>query len=314
MKSDSAKSYTLYSPKQVSLAALLGGPIAGCILFASNFRRLGEARLSRVSLACGFAGSALIVLGSIELPSRLVAFASAWVAGTIAFVARRIQGRAFDMHLAQGGRKSSIWAVLRVVLASVVATVAVAGGPLAYRLTRGDALLMKGDVDGAIREYREALRIHPNFAHAHNGLGLALDKKDDVDGAIREYREALRLGATDAATHYNLGRLLAKKNDVDGAIGEYHEALQIDFNFVYAHNNLGNALAKKGDLDGAIREYHEALRIDSNFAHAHGGLGLALAGKGDLDGAIEELQQAVNLDPNNAEFRNSLDAALKGLF
>ena len=51
----------------------------------------------------------------------------------------------------------------------------------------------KGDLDGAIAEYREALRLNPNDDEAHFNLGVALGKKGDWDGAIAEYREALRL-------------------------------------------------------------------------------------------------------------------------
>ena len=52
---------------------------------------------------------------------------------------------------------------------------------------RGVALQQKGDVDGAIAEYREALRSNPNNEEAHAGLGLALGQKHDWDGAISEF-------------------------------------------------------------------------------------------------------------------------------
>ena len=41
-------------------------------------------------------------------------------------------------------------------------------------------------MDGAVAEYREALRLNPNNAAAHNNLGAALGEKGDWDGAIAE--------------------------------------------------------------------------------------------------------------------------------
>ena len=45
---------------------------------------------------------------------------------------------------------------------------------------------VKGDMDGAIAEYREALRLNPNNDMAHYNLGLALEHKGDWDGAMAE--------------------------------------------------------------------------------------------------------------------------------
>jgi tetratricopeptide (TPR) repeat protein len=96
-------------------------------------------------------------------------------------------------------------------------------------------------------------------AEAHYNLGVALYDKDDLDGAIREYREALRIQPDYADAHVNLGVALYDKGDLDGAIREYREALRIQPDNAYAHLNLAAALAGKGDRDGAIREYRIAV-------------------------------------------------------
>jgi len=41
----------------------------------------------------------------------------------------------------------------------------------------GNALVAKGDPDGAIREYREAIRLKPDYAEAHSSLGNALSAR-----------------------------------------------------------------------------------------------------------------------------------------
>jgi len=61
-------------------------------------------------------------------------------------------------------------------------------------------------------------------AKAHFDRGEALYGKGDLDGAIAEYREAIRLKRDDALAHYHLGNALYGKGDPDGAITEWREA------------------------------------------------------------------------------------------
>jgi Flp pilus assembly protein TadD len=48
-------------------------------------------------------------------------------------------------------------------------------------------------VDGAIAEYREAVRLEPSSAKFHYCLGRALTQRADRNGAIKEFRTAVTL-------------------------------------------------------------------------------------------------------------------------
>ena len=77
--------------------------------------------------------------------------------------------------------------------------------PAAVHLQRGNELEAKGDVGGAIAEYREAIRLEPGLAEAHNCLGSAYRAEGDPDNAMIEYRAALRLQPDLPDAHNNLG-------------------------------------------------------------------------------------------------------------
>ena len=47
--------------------------------------------------------------------------------------------------------------------------------------------------DEAIDLYSRALKTDPDFAYAHNNLGVALANKGELDKAIYHFREALRI-------------------------------------------------------------------------------------------------------------------------
>ena len=57
---------------------------------------------------------------------------------------------------------------------------------------------MQGDLDGALHEYNEALRLKPDFVEAHNDLGDVLLKKGQRRAALQEYLAAFELAPNDS--------------------------------------------------------------------------------------------------------------------
>ncbi len=68
----------------------------------------------------------------------------------------------------------------------------------------GSAYANSWDLEAAIREFREALRIYPAYSEAHYNLGIALAMKGATDEAVGELREALRLNPGNSKAIYNL--------------------------------------------------------------------------------------------------------------
>jgi tetratricopeptide (TPR) repeat protein len=175
----------------------------------------------------------------------------------------------------------------------------------------GNALWTRGDVAGAIVEYRKAIRLNHMCVEAHYKLGSALRAQGDLAGAIAEYRTAIELMPRLAEAHNDLGNALRDQGDLAGAIAEYHQALRLKPNLAEDHNILGNALRDQGDLAGAIAEYHQALRLKPDLAEAHNNLGDALWAQRDLDRAIAEYREALRLKPDLALAHCKLGAALR---
>jgi tetratricopeptide (TPR) repeat protein len=158
--------------------------------------------------------------------------------------------------------------------------------------------------------YRHTLKVTTGNCLIHDNLGLTLERQGDLDAAILEYREALRINPLYQRSLANLGLALARKGELDAAIGLYHEALRISPDYREVHNNLGLALARKGELDAAIREYRQALGIKPDYVEAHNNLGVALARNGDLGAAILEFRAALQISPNDTEALANLERAL----
>ena len=176
----------------------------------------------------------------------------------------------------------------------------------------GAALIKKGQINEAIRQCQEAIRLRPGYALAHNNLGLAFVEQGQATEAISQYQEAIRVKPDFAAACYNLANALLVKNQLDEAIHQFQRALELKPDYAPAHNNLGVALARKGQKSDAIRHYQEALRLNPDYAEAHNNLGSGLSREGQASEAIRQFQEALRLKPAYAEAHFGLGVALAG--
>ena len=62
-----------------------------------------------------------------------------------------------------------------------------------------------GDVDGAIKDYTQAVKYNPNYSLAFNNRGTARASKGDHGGAIADYTRALEISPNYATALSNRG-------------------------------------------------------------------------------------------------------------
>jgi tetratricopeptide (TPR) repeat protein len=134
---------------------------------------------------------------------------------------------------------------------------------------RGVELFQQGKLEEAIAAWREAIRLRPAHALAHNNLGAALVKQGKWAEAIPELREAIRLQPDLALAHDNLGAAPQGQGKLAEAIAASREAIRLQPDLALAHANLGAALVKQGKWAEAIPELREAIRLQPDLAMAH---------------------------------------------
>ncbi len=124
---------------------------------------------------------------------------------------------------------------------------------------RGIELADRGWLDEAVSEFRKAIQLDPQSAHAHDNLATVLTEKGDLFEALVEYVEALKVDADNPAAHHYLASFLAGQAQ-PLAIASYKRALDLEYDFPDAHLNLALALANQGRLDEAVVELETAHR------------------------------------------------------
>ena len=70
----------------------------------------------------------------------------------------------------------------------------------------------------AKREYEEALKINPEYAQAHNGLGLVYEDLGQKDKAMKQFELALAIDENNVAANYNIGLSYQDRNDLNTSI------------------------------------------------------------------------------------------------
>jgi hypothetical protein len=98
----------LFSVEQITSAAFLGSPIAGCLLLARNYHELGKGGAAWQALAAGTVSSILVLLLAASLPenSHNTALPIVYCLG-LRQLAIYLQGGAISNHYMTGGRKGS---------------------------------------------------------------------------------------------------------------------------------------------------------------------------------------------------------------
>jgi tetratricopeptide (TPR) repeat protein len=174
----------------------------------------------------------------------------------------------------------------------------------------GMILLRKGDTDGAIQQYGEAIKIKPDFVGAQVNLGYALARRGRFDEAISHYEQAVKLKPDSAEAHNDLGHALVEKGRFDDAIAHYQKAIQFKPDSADAFNNLGAVYATMGRIDEAISQYQHAIRLRPGFANAHYNLAAELGHKGQIEQSILEFREAIRFKPDLLDARLYLGEAL----
>jgi tetratricopeptide (TPR) repeat protein len=173
----------------------------------------------------------------------------------------------------------------------------------------GMQLQQAGRMQEAIRHYKQALRLNPDFADAHVNLGDALRKTGRIEEAIGQYEEAMRIKPDFPKAHFALGVAWLQVGRTQEALRQCEEALRLNPDFVEAHDNLGAALLMSGRKAEAIEQFEQSLHLNPERFEAHYNLGVALDEVGRTQEAIQQYQQALRIEPDFVPAQNALARA-----
>ncbi len=136
--------YTLFDSTAVGLATFFGTPIAGTILMAINYRRLGKAGQAAAAVLIGIVVTGLAVLLGHFMPQAAAFGIAAALFVGMKGAAQSIQGAAVAEHLREGGSLASNWTAFGLSVAACVLFFAAIFGVVYARamLARGSRVVI----------------------------------------------------------------------------------------------------------------------------------------------------------------------------
>jgi tetratricopeptide (TPR) repeat protein len=155
--------------------------------------------------------------------------------------------------------------------------------------------------------FRQMAVSSPGYPAAHFNYAFELRKRGDIDGAVAEYREAIALDPSMALAYSNLGALLQSRGQLAEAESLYLKTIGLRPDYALAWNNLGIVRYRRGDGDGAVLAFRRALDLKPNDAGTVYNLGRLYQQAGMADSAARMFERAFRLDPGNPQIRASYE-------
>jgi hypothetical protein len=109
-----------------------------------------------------------------------------------------------------------------------------------FRFLLGQTLVQSDPVE-AIRCFRLAVSMQPDFAEAHYNLAMLLEKRAPED-AEEHYRLTLQYSPNSSNAHNNYANLLARRKEYRLAVSHYRRAIELNPQYEMAKRNLATAL------------------------------------------------------------------------
>ena len=191
-----------------------------------------------------------------------------------------------------------------VMLALILAASLVALWPLivgrepqtsAEYLARADARRLSGDLEKALADCNQAMRLDQTNSEAFETRAWVYVDMGDFDDAISNYNAAIHIYPA-AVTYYFRGVAFADKGDIDKAIADYTEAIRIDPKEAEASYLMrGFANRDNGNLDFAIDDFTSAIQLNPDYGPDFYSRAVAYEEIGDIENALRDLSEALKL-------------------
>ena len=172
---------------------------------------------------------------------------------------------------------------------------------------RADGSLEKGEVDRAIVDYREALKILPTHANAKAGLSEALTAKGiesagdtGNSAAVPFLTEAITLDPANDVAYAKLGEVYDANNDPAKARTNYEKALQLNPELASVYVPVGMNYLNGGEIAKAETAVQNAEKRGVNDASLQNLKGMILYKQNKNTEALAAFEKVLALEGRNA--------------
>lgn len=182
---------------------------------------------------------------------------------------------------------------------------------------RGNYYKEKGQIDKALADFSEVLRIKPNNHDVFTNRGNLYFNLNETDKALADYERVIEINPSDKESlgkaYNNRGSCKFRKNDVAGAFADYNKALELYPTYPDAYLNRAVYYAINNQHDKAAADFTVYLSSKKENPQAYNWRGISLNKIGKYADALKDFDEAITQKPNNGEYYYNRSIAYNGL-
>ena len=188
------------------------------------------------------------------------------------------------------------------------------------RVRLGVLYIQSGNVDAAIQQFDQVLKIARDHQEALLYAGVAYLNKENYEKSLEYFNKEIRYykSTSMAGTNPSLEQAYYygavafwKMKEYDKALDYLEKALVIKSASSDTYLLRGRIYLAKKSYDEAIASFTKALKFDPGYADAYYGLGLAYEGKGDNLQALDSYKAAVKAKSDFTEAKKAVSRLQK---
>ena len=169
---------------------------------------------------------------------------------------------------------------------------------LPYRLMLAQSCMWSKQYQCVLDTYHQILDLNAESAEADMLAGEALDQMHNHQGALDQFRAAVKADPKAPNAHFFLGYMLWTDNEFEQAAQEFQAELANVPDSAQALAYLADADIHLGKKDEALQLAEKAIQIDPGGVKAHVDLGILYGDLGRQEDAVKEFKAAIKLAPD----------------
>ncbi len=175
----------------------------------------------------------------------------------------------------------------------------------------GVATLKKGNVEDARDLFKIAVKINPNYANGYDNLGLLEVHENNLDAAEKYFKEALRCNSHNPSAMYHLGIVESLRGNNSAALTWLNHSLNIHPNCAPALNLQGELYLRQGNQAAAINSFKKAEVVKPEYTPSYMNLSKVYEDRVDFELSIEQLKTMLTVRDDNAAKMRIADMSLQ---
>jgi anaphase-promoting complex subunit 3 len=177
----------------------------------------------------------------------------------------------------------------------------------------GNSWSLARDHEQALRCFKRATQLNPNFAYAFTLQGHEHVANEEYDKALGSYRQSIVADSRHYNAWYGLGRVYEKLGNYDLALDHFTKASKMNPTNAVLICCIGTAHEKQKQTRQALSYFSQATELAPRSALTRFKKARALMSLGDLGAALKELMILKDLAPDEAMVHFLLGRLYKGL-